>query len=237
MTRLLLISDIHGNVESLKAVIESAPTYDEVLVLGDLVDYGPDPDAVIDIIKELGGKVVEGNHDHAVVKGVDCRAGPSLHDASVYTRKEITDKKLSRTDLRWLASLPDHVRMDLGSQTALAVHATPKDRLFKYLQPWLPEEEFKEYVGEEAPSLILVGHTHRRFLRPTSFGKVVINPGSVGQPRDGDWRASYAVLTDEGSVEFFRVKYDVETTIRKLKESVRSDEVFLKLANILRSGR
>ncbi len=235
--RWLVISDIHGNHEALTSVLNSAPRHDSVLVLGDLVDYGPDPDLVIDVVKELGAVVIMGNHDYAVAEKSDCRAGPSLHEASVYTRSEITLKKISRNDVKWLSSLPKHLVMDLGGFEAIVTHATPRDPLFKYLQPWLNDEVFREFVGEEGPDFVIVGHTHRRFLRPTSFGKVVVNPGSVGQPRDGDWRASYAVVGDDGSVQFFRVKYDVEATLRKLRSSVSRDDIFERLASILRRGK
>ncbi len=232
--RVLVMSDIHGNAEALKAVIDDARDYDDVIILGDLVDYGPEPGKVIDEVRSLGARAIRGNHDEAAVMGIDCRAGPSLHEVSVYTREKITLAQLSRADKAWLGSLPYEIKLDLGPNEVVAVHASIKDKLFKYLYPWLGDEVIEDYIPLHGGA-VLVGHTHYQFLRPTGFGLKVVNPGSVGQPRDGDWRAAYLLVSEEG-ISFRRVKYDVNTVLNKLKELVDVRKYYEVLARILLRG-
>ncbi len=235
--KTLIISDIHGNYEALKSVLSDSGSYDEVIVLGDLVDYGPDPDLVIDEVRSLKPAIVRGNHDEAVAEGTDCRAGPSLHDASVYTRQHITLRKLSKEDIKWLKNLSYATKKDLGHIKLFIAHASVKNPLYKYLYPWVNEETLKDYLMVDGVNYVLIGHTHYQFLRPTTFGIKVMNPGSVGQPRDGDWRAAYAVIDDSGNILFKRTKYDVHSTIRKLKELINATPYCEKLSCILKEGK
>ncbi len=241
MTRILLISDIHGNYEALKAVLNDAHSlrFDEVVVLGDLVDYGPDPDLVVDEVRSLKPRVVvRGNHDHAVGYGVDCGCGPATHAASVYTREEISLKKLSSNDVKWLASLPTGATLKaLGFEGALAVHATPAEELHDYLYPWFSDDRVASSLkGFEGPAL-LVGHTHYQFAVRRLGRYLIVNPGSVGQPRDGDPRAAYAIIDDESTtITFRRVRYDVNATVRKLESLVKVGEHLELLRRLLRTG-
>jgi len=234
--RILVISDIHGNADALLAVLSSVRGVDDVIVLGDLVDYGPEPDRVVDIVKSHGYRVVMGNHDYAAAFNADCRCGPATKDLSVYTRKNITLRKLSKNDLAYLSSLPKSIEIEVGGKKILCVHATPRDPLFKYLYPWAPPVEVNEEVLSVAGSYraVLVGHTHHQYLR-TQRSIWLANPGSVGQPRDGDPRASVAIL-DEDGIKFLRIKYDVEAVLRKLREEVKQSDVYSRLASILVRG-
>ena len=232
--RLLVLADIHANYEALKAVLEKVRGVDGVIVVGDLVDYGPDPDKVLDVVRTLGAKVVRGNHDEAVGRGVDCRCGPATRDLSIYTRANISLKKLGQDDRRYLASLPLRVIVETPMGRAMVVHATPRDPLYRYVYPWTsPEELDEEFRGEEV-DLYIVGHSHHQTLR-VHRGIHIVNPGSVGQPRDGDPRAAAAIISEEG-VEFIRIKYDIDRVVRRLREEIQDDRVFERLASILRSG-
>jgi len=234
--KFLIISDIHGNAIALKTVLEVVPSYDDVIVLGDLVDYGPDPDEVVDIVRSEQFKVVMGNHDYAAAFNEDCRCGPATKDLSVITRKNITLKKLDRNALSYLASLPRklELRTDLGK--AICVHATLRDNLFRYLYPWSSPADLKNEILEfvEGSAVVLIGHTHHQFLR-SQRGVWIANPGSVGQPRDGDPRAAAAILDDEG-LKFLRVRYDVEKVVDRLKRELGDTDVFKRLASLLRYG-
>lgn len=247
MARILLISDIHANHDSLKAVLENARNYDEVVVLGDLVDYGPDPDLVIDEVRLTGAKIIKGNHDEAVGKNVDCKCGHELHDVSEYTKKEISMKKLSDNDREFLSSLPEILKIYQVEPQLILVHGTLQQPLYGYLYPWLSNEEIclslqekKTYrlsMGKKectlTDSVFIVGHTHHQFLRKIKRATVV-NPGSVGQPRDGDARASYAIYdTTTNSVTFYRVKYDIDKVLRKLRELIRDQGIYSKLVNLM----
>jgi len=241
MTRILLISDIHGNYEALKAVLNDAHhlRFDEVVVLGDLVDYGPDPDLVIDEVRSLKPKaIVRGNHDHAVGYGVDCGCGPATHAASVYTREEISLKKLSSNDVKWLASLPTKTTLKaLGFKGVLAVHATPAEELHDYLYPWFSDDRVTSSLKDFEGPALLVGHTHYQFTVRRLGKYLIANPGSVGQPRDGDPRAAYAIIDDnETAITFRRVKYDAETTIGKLEALVKDKSSLRLLKYLLMHG-
>lgn len=228
MARILVVSDVHGNLQALRAVLEAARGWDEVLVLGDLVDYGPRPGEVLDEVRSLGARVVRGNHDHAVGYGVDCRCGEETHWLSVWFRENVTLKLLGRRDREYLAGLPVKLVVD-DSLGVMAVHAAPSNPLYEYLYPWLSDDELCSRLKAsvrlsrrpgrvECPrGFFLVGHTHHQFLR-VARGALVVNPGSAGQPRDGDPRAAYALVdTDSGRVELGRVKYDVEAVVRDLE--------------------
>jgi len=241
MTRILLISDIHGNYEALKAVLNDAHSlgFDDVVVLGDLVDYGPDPDLVVDEVRSFKPKaIVRGNHDHAVGYGVDCGCGPATHAASVYTREEISLKKLSSNDVKWLASLPTRATLKtLGLEGVLATHATPAEELHDYLYPWFSDDRVTSSLKDFEGPALLVGHTHYQFTVRRLSKYIIVNPGSVGQPRDGDPRAAYAIIDDETTtITFRRVKYDVNTTMRKLKALVRDESSLRLLEHLLMHG-
>lgn len=250
MSRILLVSDIHANHDSLKLILESARGYDEVVVLGDLVDYGPDPDLVIDEVRTTGAKVIKGNHDEAVAKNVDCRCGHELHDVSEYTRNEVSMKKLSGSDRKFLSELPETLKIDYVEPPLVLVHGTLQQPLYGYLYPWLSNEEICWSLQEKrtyrlsmskkecelANLVFVVGHTHHQFLRKVR-GATVINPGSSGQPRDGDTRASYAIYdTASNSITFHRVRYDVEKVLRKLQELIKDQNIYNKLAKVMREA-
>ncbi|MEB2836750.1 MAG: metallophosphatase family protein [Desulfurococcales archaeon] len=237
MGGLLVLSDIHGNACALRAVLEDARGWDEVLVLGDIVDYGPSPGEALDIIRGLGARVVRGNHDHAAAYGVDCRCGEATRWLSHWTRENITLRQLSKRDLEYLASLPVRVDLDLGNLKLTAVHGSPADPLYDYLNPALPDAELHRRLGEPKPgTLYLVGHTHLQFYR-VLHGTRLANPGSVGQPRDGDPRAAYAIIKPEtGTVEFHRVKYDVDRVVSKLEEMGVPEPYLGGLAYLIRKA-
>jgi protein phosphatase len=237
MARILLLSDIHGNLPALRTVLNVVDKWDEVLVLGDLVDYGPHPGEVIDEIRRIGARVVRGNHDHAVGYGVDCRCSDETHWLSVWFRENVTLKLLGEGDKQYLAQLPLKLRIG-DTPEILAVHAAPSNPLYEYLHPWLGDDElcaklsphmrlYRLSHGNQCPrGVYLIGHTHHQFLRMVR-GTLIINPGSVGQPRDGDNRASYALLdTETGQVVLGRVKYDIDTLLRAL-EALRIPEPYM----------
>ncbi len=245
--RFLFISDIHANPYALRAVLDDTPSHDEVVVLGDLVDYGPRPGEVVDDVRSMGAKVVRGNHDEAVAKGIDCGCGPATHHLSVLTRERISYGTLSKADIRWLDTLP--YELDLG--WGHAVHAAPSNKLYSYLYPWMSNEEIcKELVtGPKRPAsrgcagvrgTYLVGHTHHQFIRRLPGLALIINPGSVGQPRDWDPRASYALIEVDGEdivgVELRRVRYDIEAVIKDLRILLGEGKEFEELAQIYKSG-
>ena len=229
--RILLLSDIHANLPALEAVLAHAGRYDDVWVLGDLVDYGPWPGEVIDTVRSLGPSVsVRGNHDHAAAYGVDCGCGPRTWRASVETRRLITLPKLSKGDLEYLANLPLKAQ---PAPTILAVHGSPRNPLHGYLhhKPDTIERELNPTLRlskAKTPrnrktlgyTLLVHGHTHKPGTT-TYQEATLVNPGSVGQPRDGDPRASYAIIELDGDrvtgVRLHRVQYNIEKVVSAIR--------------------
>jgi putative phosphoesterase len=229
--KLLVISDIHGNWPALRAIPEAA---DAVICLGDIVSYGPFPRECLAWVRERAAHVVRGNHDTALALQVDSGAAAFKQELARATLARHW-AQVSEDDLAWLRDLPTEIRFRSDDFTFLAMHAAPKDHLFSYrLTPDLPDDELKKEVEEVRADILLVGHTHLPMSRG-AWTKVVLNPGSVGQPLDGDPRASYAVV-ENGVAEIRRVAYDLEETVAGLRAMGLPTEAAEALIAILRSG-
>jgi len=218
----LLISDVHGNLEALDEVLR-LERWDDIYCMGDIVDYGPSPQECIERIREIAIPV-KGNHDNAVVTGMECGCGYEMKELSQEVRK-FSREQIDQEGMRFLADLPMYVT----THGKLLTHASLND-LFKYLKPETPEEEFRSFSDVEE-DIVLLGHTHIPMDR-TINGKRYINPGSLGQPRDGDWRGSYAILED-GELIFQKIEYDIDRTIEKMERMGFPE----RAVRILREGK
>jgi predicted phosphodiesterase len=230
--RLLVVSDLHGNIEALRAVVAAERNVDHVLCIGDIVDYGPSPDETVSWVREQALATVRGNHDNAVAFGEDCRSAPLFRRLSVETRKK-TVPLLSAENLTYLQSLPVRRSVVARGVRLELLHAAPGDPLFQYL-PASRVDDWREAAAEIDADLILVGHTHLPVVLDLGTRRVV-NPGSVGLPRDGDPRACYAVIED-GEPILKRVAYDVDLTIAALRAWGLPDDVTRSLETLYRGG-
>ena len=226
--RILLVADIHSNWPALAAIREP---YDVCLFLGDLVDYGVDPIPCIDWVRRNAAVGVRGNHDHAVAQRVLPRPGSGYRGWAAATRP-LHWNVLSRADQFFLARLPVTRSIRLDGKTLHLVHATPRDPLDEYLTD--DAEAWATRLDSVEADFVCVGHTHLPFHLKLDRAQV-INPGSVGQPRDGDPRAAYAII-ENGKVELKRVEYDVEATIRKMRDAGLDDETLSLAVSALRTG-
>jgi|SRR6516164_3719556 putative phosphoesterase len=227
--RILLLADIHANWPALQAINEP---HDLCLCLGDLVDYGLDPVPCIDWVRRHAHYTVRGNHDHGVVQNVAVSGKNGFKYLTRLTRP-MSRTAIGADDLRFLATLPLTQSMTLADTRFLLVHATPRDPLDEYAPA---EVSFWERRLQNVDAdLICAGHTHFPFILEVG-NKLVINPGSVGLPRDGDSRASYAVL-ENGKVEIKRVEYPVETTVNTIQASSLPDDAKEQLIEVLRTGK
>jgi putative phosphoesterase len=226
--RILLLADIHANWPALAAITEP---FDACLVLGDLVDYGLDPVPCIDWVRKHATHAIRGNHDHGVAQGVRVQGKSGFKYLSSVTRQP-TQERLSHDDRRYLASLPVTQRVVLENTKFLLVHATPRDPLDEYA---IADADFwSRRLADVDAQVICVGHTHHPYVLEVG-DKLVINPGSVGQPRDGDPRASYAVIENQ-RVELRRVEYPVEETVKTILESNLPEPAKALLAEVFRTG-
>ena len=257
MARIAIISDIHGNLVALERVLADLRTrgIDRTVCLGDVVGYGPDPKACLDLTRSACEVIVAGNHERGVLQ-------PDIADNWAALAKsgiEHARAELSSEDLEFLASLP--ATFTMGTQV-FGVHDSPipTEKSMHYLRNKLDAAHAFHWVEH---SVALVGHTHvpacfvtafqqddvltardvenmpiaRRMLGPSQenrgafvgsaafelprFGRAIVNPGSIGQPRDGDARASYAILDlEEFTIEFRRIAYDLDRARRRIEETV-----------------
>lgn len=251
--RYLILSDIHSNLEALGACLEAAEgKYDRVLCLGDLVGYGPDPNAVTERTRQVAETVIRGNHDKACAGITDAEDFNTLARVSTFwTRDELSVEH--STFLRGLPAGP--VLMD-GIQL---VHGSPAD-----------EDEYIVGPGQAVPALraatvqvVFFGHTHHQggfMLTPKGVfqsirdaviqpergkseednqavvlpledgARYLINPGSVGQPRDGDWRAAFAIFDDATrEVHYYRTPYNLFATQEKMERAGLPEPLVLRL--------
>ena len=229
--KMLIVSDIHANWMALQAITESA---DIVVCLGDLVDYGPCPAECIAWAREHADQIVRGNHDHAVGFDADPQCSAAYREMALAT-KDLHRRILGESDKAYLRDNPLELSFEFGGARFYAVHASPLDPLHRYLPNPLMEDNLSEEIKKVDADVILMGHTHLPSVIHV-LGKTVINPGSVGQPKQGDPRSSFAVWED-GEARLMKAEYPVEETIRQL-EALSLDRVIItRLSEILRTGR
>jgi predicted phosphodiesterase len=250
--RILLLSDIHANLEALDACLAAAPAHDSVLNLGDIVGYGASPNEVTDRSRALGSIFVRGNHDKAAtgVMNLD-DFNPMAAAAALWTRKELTPG-----NLEWLKALPQGPVSVPDLPNVQLVHGSPND-----------EDEYVVTLGDALAPLIALstpmtffGHTHLQggffangssadgfrpeyktvgaaesvSLQLKNSTRYLINPGSVGQPRDGDWRAAFALYDTEAQVvHFHRTPYNLKSA----QDRIFSAKLPPRLATRLAVGR
>jgi diadenosine tetraphosphatase ApaH/serine/threonine PP2A family protein phosphatase len=227
--RLLLLSDIHGNLEALEACLDAAPDYDRVANLGDVVGYGGSPNQTVELIRAMGPINVRGNHDRCCCGLEDTtNFNPVAADAANWTRSELSDRNLD-----WLRELPRGPVRDEALAGVQFVHGSPLDE-DTYITSGYGAGEALEF---SSCHLTFFGHTHIQcaFARPHEVSgalvperlrtggsaqlsrlklnptkKYLVNPGSVGQPRDRDRRAAFALYDSaENEILFYRVPYDI----------------------------
>jgi predicted phosphodiesterase len=238
--RALVISDIHSNLPALEAVLAAAPQYDAVWNLGDIVGYGANPNEVVELVKKLGGIIVRGNHDRA------CSGTMHFSDyrnlswnasaAALWTQKDLKPE-----NAQWLSNLKRGPLRPLGRKVACVHGSTwPEDEYIR------SPEDASRALSKTRAWIVFSGHTHfqggwsfegrkcvrlkpvygsgpdavRYDLLLSQEGRYVLNPGSVGQPRDGDWRAAIAVFDDDQSLlTWYRVPYKVLAAQRRIRRA------------------
>jgi diadenosine tetraphosphatase ApaH/serine/threonine PP2A family protein phosphatase len=229
--RYLVISDIHANLEALEAVLAAAGEWDAVICLGDLVGYGPNPNQCVHRVRELPNLTcIIGNHDVAALGRIDLDLfNPYAKFAALWTQREMTTETRA-----FLESLEQIATID----SVTLVHGSPRDPVWEYLER--PSQAPENFARLTTP-FCFVGHTHvpRVFTQnpenrhydvwvPSENETVrlddgirrILNPGGVGQPRDGDPRAAFALYdSDAAQFVFRRVPYDIATTQRKMREA------------------
>lgn len=226
--KIVIISDLHGNYEALRALPEQ---YDELWVLGDLVNYGPEPAEVVDFVKANSSVVVRGNHDQSIAFDEDPRCTARYQRMAEITRR-FTASVLNEEQKQFLRDLPLQKELRRQDTCFYLCHAKPSDPLYGYCPEDSPDW-IKEALSVNADTL-LVGHTHTPFIRRIGAG-LIANPGSVGQPKTGKSDACYAVWED-GFLRLKSYPYAVAKTAEKLKALSFPREVEQDLITVLQTG-
>ncbi len=205
-----VIADIHGNLPALKSVLEYMGDVDLIICAGDLVGYNPYPNEVIQEIKMRKIKCIRGNHDRAVIYNRYDDFNPYAEFAARWTRKNLTG-----ANMNFLISLEDSMIIEYQNWCIAVHHGAPFDEDF-YI---FPEDVSEDLLKYDNADILILGHTHVPFIKKYEE-RVIINPGSVGQPRDGDPRASYALIDLENKLyEIKRVDYDIDLVYREIKKN------------------
>ena len=248
--RVLILSDIHSNQEGLEACLAVAPSCDRVVNLGDIVGYGGSPNEVTDHARKLGGQFVRGNHDKACtgIMGVES-FNPIAGLAALWTKDTLTPENLG-----WLKALPQGPVALEGTEGVLLVHGSPLDE-DDYI---IVVRDSVEPLKRAPAPLVFYGHTHIQgyfalkgemfeTLRPAYRTKdksdtyeitldrkmrYLVNPGSVGQPRDGDPRVAFCVFdTESWKVTYHRVPYDIAKAQKHIFAAKLPDRLATRLAD------
>jgi len=228
--RYAIVGDIHGNLAAFKAVLEHIETQggvDEIWCVGDVVGYGPEPHECLEILRTYNHLCVAGNHDWAAVGKIDTSDfNPDAAQACHWTTEQLTTQ-----DVDYLENLP----LTLCQGDFTLVHGSPRQPIWEYV---LSASAAQDNLAFFETSFCLIGHSHIPLVfeyvdenlcvlnrLPAGSGlelgehRLIINPGSVGQPRDGDPRASYALYDSEArTIYHYRIKYDIAVTQRKMAE-------------------
>jgi diadenosine tetraphosphatase ApaH/serine/threonine PP2A family protein phosphatase len=238
--RVLILSDIHANLTALDAVLMAAGSFDAVWCLGDLVGYGPDPNECINRIQDLPDlQCIAGNHDRATASGMDLDAfNPEAKDALEWTRARLTVESK-----KFLNDLPETLIQDPYT----LAHGSPRRPLWEYL---LDSVRAQGSFSSFATRYCLVGHSHvamafvlddrnrcvthlpsQSKTISLGFHRMILNPGSVGQPRDQDPRAAYSLLNTESlEWEWHRIEYDVKEVQTRMRTADLPPRLILRLA-------
>ncbi|WP_129116048.1 metallophosphoesterase family protein [Halegenticoccus tardaugens] len=226
-----LISDVHGNQPALEAVLGEMPDVDRIYHCGDAVGYNPFPHHVLETFANEGIISIQGNHDRKISSNIDAMgtaAEPGNKDDAEFRPSELartagiwTHEQLDTEEMEYLANLPAELTIEGG--IVKLVHGKPGDqdgRLY-------PEDYELDLFGDE--SILVHGHTHVQHAERFD-GRLLVNPGSVGQPRDGDPRAAYAVIDLEtNTATLQRVSYPIEEVARKIRQTPLPDLLSLWL--------
>ena len=237
--RYALISDIHANLPALEAVLEDIRARAEtraIYHLGDLVGYAPWPNEVVRAIAAAGIAGVAGNYDSTVgtdYKHCGCRYEDPHQEALSHLSYDWTRRHVTAETKAWLAGLPFRIDLrpnggHLSGPSIVLVHGSPTLNTLYWSEDRSDDFCLKmaAHAGVKTGDVIAFGHTHKPWHREVD-GIHFVNTGSVGRPKDGDWRAGYVLLDLEKAavrVEFRRVVYDVAATMRAIRESDLPDE-------------
>lgn len=204
-SELILISDVHSNLLALQSVLSRIREDTTIIHAGDVVGYYTFPEQVISIFRRWKIVSIRGNHDRALISG-------NYSNFNEYARIALqwTSRKIGAESLLYISDLKDHIRLNINGKRVAVYHGAPWDNDY-----YLMDYEASESVIPEGVDVLILGHTHIPFIK--RYGnKMIINPGSVGQPRDGDPRASFVRIGPGWEVKIERVEYNIDDVFESI---------------------
>jgi putative phosphoesterase len=232
--RIAIFSDIHGNLQALEAVLADirGQKPDAVYCLGDLVGYGANPNEVTERIRREGFPTIMGNYDDGVGFDRD-ECGCAYREEAERERGqrslEWTKARVTTENKAYLRALKPEIRFDVDGKRVLLVHGSPR-KMNEYLFEDRPFSSFQRLAASSNADVIVFGHTHKPYVKEVD-GVTFLNAGSVGKPKDHDWRACYALI-EHGAPLFRRVEYDVAAAAA----AIRATELPHEFASAIESG-
>lgn len=207
--RVGLISDVHANLPALESVLDDMGAVDSIICVGDIVGYNPWPTECVERVRETSSIVIQGNHDRTVETPKKYAANEMARAGLKYAKEDLTAEQR-----RWLSDLPP--RTEFADNTYRLAHSHPdSEKLDYYVRP-AEFPKMRPYLDNHEG--IVIGHTHIQH-KAVIGDRLIVNPGSVGQPRDGNPDAAYAILdTEERCVEMRRIEYDINRVISRVEE-------------------
>lgn len=223
--KIAIISDIHGNKEALDAVLKDINRREisEIYCTGDLVGYGPNPNYIVEKIKELKIKTIMGNYDDAIgneKESCGCSYSPGRETEVGDESINWTIKNTKAENKEFLKKLPKKMNFEIEGVKILLVHGSPLNYLLEYVKPNTKPERLKILAKSFEEEIVINGHTHLS-MQKTIEGKTFYNAGSVGRTKEGQPKAVYLILDIENRVishEFVKIDYDVKATIEKINK-------------------
>ena len=232
--RVAIFSDIHGNLQALESVLADIPAQkpDAVYCLGDLVGYGANPNEVTGRVRRENIPTIMGNYDDGVGFDRDecgCAYREDAERERGQRSLEWTKAQVTADHKAYLRTLTPEIRFEADGTRVLLVHGSPR-KMNEYLFEDRPVSSFQRLAASSNADVIVFGHTHKPYVKEVG-GVLFVNAGSVGKPKDGDWRACYVVL-DLGakpSVAFRRIEYDVASAAAAIRATTLPHEFAMAL--------
>jgi len=237
----LIVSDIHANLIAFETVLADVNSYDAVWCLGDIVGYGPDPNECVELIQTLPGLTcLMGNHDAAAIKKIDTDSfNPEARASIIWTQNQLRDETKS-----YLLELQKSCEFE----NVTLAHGSPRHPIWEYLMDTTTANQNFEYF---ATPFCFVGHSHLPVLFKKNesirfaelnipipnkkidlMPRMIVNPGSVGQPRDRDPRAAYAIFdTESNNWDYRRIIYDIHSVQQRMESALLPERHIMRLSD------
>ncbi|MGC8663787.1 MAG: metallophosphoesterase family protein [Thermoplasmata archaeon] len=218
-SKVFVISDVHSNIIALREVFKHFNS-SNIIHAGDILGYNPYPIETITFFMEKRIKTILGNHDRSILSGDTSKMNKYASFAIEWTIQRLTPASID-----YLKSLKKSMKINIFGKRVAVFHGSPNND-----DEYIYEEDLYESIIPKDVEVLILGHTHIPYVKRFDE-KLVINPGSVGQPRDGDPRASFAIIDENWNVKIERIEYDVKEVYKKIEESGLPDFLGTRLFN------